>query len=386
MKVLWDLSYVSSNFFGGVELYSGDAIAGFKENGDLAQYTFLVRESAKDALMQLTDGQAKYILIKNSCLIDWIAKRGGHIGSFVAKCFYSGHCVRRILPKICKDYDAFIQPYGRVQNARVTCMPVVLVIHDILFYHTGRPGSIYYNWNDWWMKHIPGNTKRIVTISEFVKRDILKAYPQISQPIEVIPNAVDVVTEHFSHRLLPEPYIFSASVFLPHKNQITLLRAYAKIADKIEHKLVFLGRQEKGMEQIQDFVERNNLKNRVVFYTSVSEMERNSLYHYADLFVTTSKNEGFGRTPVEAAIFKIPVISTKVTSLEEVTLGLLNYYDPPTDVDALADKIIAVLSNPPSQQQLQDISMQLTNAYTKRQISRKWETCLEHTISENTNR
>ena len=42
-------------------------------------------------------------------------------------------------------------------------------------------------------------------------------------------------------------------------------------------------------------------------------------------------------TPIEAMAAECPVISSKETSLYEVTQGLVNYYEPATDADRLAD-------------------------------------------------
>lgn len=59
-------------------------------------------------------------------------------------------------------------------------------------------------------------------------------------------------------------------------------------------------------------------------------------YQFADLFIHPSLLEGFGYPPIEAAIHKTPVLTTKETALYESTMGILNYYEPATDSQALA--------------------------------------------------
>lgn len=63
----------------------------------------------------------------------------------------------------------------------------------------------------------------------------------------------------------------------------------------------------------------------------------------ARIFVNTSRFEGFGRTPIEAAMHGVPVLTSRETSLGEVTQDLLEYYDPADNVDKLAEKIKLIL-------------------------------------------
>jgi glycosyltransferase involved in cell wall biosynthesis len=79
--------------------------------------------------------------------------------------------------------------------------------------------------------------------------------------------------------------------------------------------------------------------------------------------VTTSLCEGFGYTPIEAAIYKCPVISTIQDSLPDVTEGLVNYYYPALDENALADKMIEVFAHYPSTETLEAISEHFKEIY-----------------------
>jgi glycosyltransferase involved in cell wall biosynthesis len=75
-------------------------------------------------------------------------------------------------------------------------------------------------------------------------------------------------------------------------------------------------------------------------------------YENIKMFIPSSLYEGFGYTPIEAAMCGCPVISSIQEALPDSTQGLLNYYHPAMDADVLANKILAVLENPPAQETL----------------------------------
>lgn len=87
-------------------------------------------------------------------------------------------------------------------------------------------------------------TKYMVTISEYSKKRLMEINPDYKGTIYVIPNSIEKLKR--SNMNVEEiiktdsPYIFSVNSFLKHKNQITLVKAFDRIKEKIPHKLVFL--------------------------------------------------------------------------------------------------------------------------------------------------
>ena len=97
--------------------------------------------------------------------------------------------------------------------------------------------------------------------------------------------------------------------------------------------------------------------------SGISDEDVVSLYQHAKLFVTPSTIEGFGQTPIEAAIYRCPVISSMETALLESTLGLLNYYEPVYSAENLAKKMVEVISNPISKEKMMEISDRFKKEY-----------------------
>ena len=92
--------------------------------------------------------------------------------------------------------------------------------------------------------------------------------------------------------------------------------------------------------------------------------------------------EGFGRTPVEAALCEVPVISTKETSLPEATMNMVYYYEPPTDENALASRILDVLQNKPTKVQLKKIANKLEVEYNEKKIIEKYINLIKQILKE----
>ncbi|HAZ95763.1 MAG TPA: glycosyl transferase group 1, partial [Treponema sp.] len=155
------------------------------------------------------------------------------------------------------------------------------------------------------------------------------------------------------------------NAYIEKKNPMTLLKAFNLIKDKTDLNLVFCGgyREDSIWNGMQEYMQANQISSRVKLLFRVKDEERNWLLANAALFVTPSLFEGFGRTPVEAAICKIPVISTKETSLFEATQGLCNYVENATDEKELAELMLNIIENPQEEKQLEEIAKKLACIY-----------------------
>ena len=120
---------------------------------------------------------------------------------------------------------------------------------------------------------------------------------------------------------------------------------------------------------LQSVVSKLKMVNRVVFDTSNrSEEEMRWLYAHADMFVSPSLKEGFGWTPIEAAILKTPVLISDIDVLKETTCGKMPTFDP-YSVEDLANKMLSILECPPSIEEREALSAFYQERYSlKRQI------------------
>lgn len=222
----------------------------------------------------------------------------------------------------------------------------------------------------------------VTTLSSFVKNEIEDTFDiSDKNKIVAIPCAVSKLekTEKKASDILKDeiPYIFSINSFYNYKNQITLVKAFNIIKDKISCNLVLVGRPEldsplSNYNAVIEYINSNNLNDRIKVLSNISDEERNTLFYNTSLFVSNSLFEGFGRTPVEAAMCSVPVITTRETSLPEVTLELVNYYNSPEDENELAHLILKVLNNSDYKEELNNISGSLISNYDVVNIAKKY--------------
>lgn len=265
-------------------------------------------------------------------------------------------------------FDLIWFPYSIPENYVHTRIPEVLTIHDLYRLHKDNNPEIYSQMID--EKH-----NQIVTISDFTKNDILNSLGY-KKDIPVIPNSISFdISETSPVESIKNPFILDINAYIDKKNTTTLLKSFMKIKDSItDIDLVCCGgyKDESYFNILKSFIDDNNISDRVHLTYQIPENQRNWLLQNAKLFVTPSLYEGFGRTPVEAAVCKIPVISTKETSLYEATMGLVHYYENSTDSDELALLIEKVLKSPDSKESLEEISDTLKSQYNSLNCAKKY--------------
>ena len=221
--------------------------------------------------------------------------------------------------------------------------------HDIQFKFYPEYFSSLKRWYlDKGYAHSLSKADGIIAISDYVKNTLEKHYQsECGYKIRLLYEPVDFeMGDEAVYRPASLPYILSASSILKHKNMFTLVKAFELIADEIPHQLIIVGCKGNGMKIINEHIKRSKVEKRILFTDYLEDTQYNWLFNHADLYVTTSLYEGFGRTPLEAMARGIRTIASKETCLPEVTMGLAEYYEPAMDEKKLAEKILEVLEKP----------------------------------------
>src|SRR3989344_2961278 len=148
----------------------------------------------------------------------------------------------------------------------------------------------------------------ILTISEATKRDVIERYDRKPEEIMVTKPAVDLA--HFQPAGLSgrERTILFVGTRDRRKNIGALLRAFARIAGEIPHRVTIAGKAALKRDGAEAEARRLSIADRVTFLEFVPYDNLPALYRSAELFVWPSAYEGWGFPPQEAMACGTPVI------------------------------------------------------------------------------
>jgi glycosyltransferase involved in cell wall biosynthesis len=205
--------------------------------------------------------------------------------------------------------------------------------------------------------------RKIITVSEFSKKEIMKFYGIPDEKIVVTYHGVDPVYQpcQDSNALaeLREKYgtakdfILYVGKIYARKNLTRLVRAFATLKrdTALPHQLVFVGNQTWLSDEILTAVRELGRENEILLVGEVPLADVPLFYSAASLFVFPSLCEGYGLPPLEAMACGTPVVASNATSIPEVVGDAAVLVDP-YDERALAKAMFDVLSQPGLSQQL----------------------------------
>jgi glycosyltransferase involved in cell wall biosynthesis len=201
--------------------------------------------------------------------------------------------------------------------------------------------------------------KRVITISESSKSDIIEEYHVKSGKVAVVYPGIKPITTLTPHvypmQELTYTYKISKNFLLyvgtlqPRKNIARLIEAFSHVLkdEKIANsdlELVIVGKKGWLYEEILAAPEKFEIKDRVKFLDFVPDSDLKEMYRQAACFILPSLYEGFGLPVLEAMQYGCPVITSNVSSLPEAG-GDAALYVNPEDVEDIAKKIKKVISD-----------------------------------------
>src|SRR5689334_13914286 len=229
-------------------------------------------------------------------------------------------------------------------TAPLACpLPIVVSVHDVSFlehpeYFT-RDRAMQLQFT---VRRTVYRAARILTGSEFSKASILKVYGDLDEDkVVVVPNAAAsefrpipretaaaVVRERFR---IQAPFVLSVGDLQPRKNQIGLIRAFARLVrayPQLKQNLVLAGKETWFADQVHRAARESGVADRIQFCGFVSDSDLLQLYNACDLFVFPSFYEGFGLPALEAMACGRAVACSHTSSLPEVVDGAAILFDP----------------------------------------------------------
>ncbi|MEE4409334.1 MULTISPECIES: glycosyltransferase family 4 protein [unclassified Serratia (in: enterobacteria)] len=193
------------------------------------------------------------------------------------------------------------------------------------------------------------NSKMLLTVSEFSKKELHEAYGYPLDDIHVIYNAAgSIFCPKKNEALARDPYLLAVSSPNYHKNFHGLITAFNQWENRDKVKLKIIGAANANFNNVTPSLAATE---NVEFTGRVSDEQLIELYSNALAFVFPSFYEGFGIPPLEAQACGCPVISSNSASLPEV-LGDSALYFSPDNTNDIAACISRITSDDALRQQL----------------------------------
>jgi UDP-glucose:(heptosyl)LPS alpha-1,3-glucosyltransferase len=200
----------------------------------------------------------------------------------------------------------------------------------------------------------PKSNRRVVAVSEGVRREIAIHYGKPIDEITVVHNGVDLERFHPGNRALHRKEI-REQLHLTSEDFVVLfvggdwwrkglqfaIRALALI-DLNRLKLLIVGdwRRDEYVELAKDL----KISERVIFAGKSTEVQK--YYAASDIFLLPSFYEAFSLGTLEAAASGLPLLVTKINGTEELVQEGYNGYFISRDPSEIAEKIKLLMSDP----------------------------------------
>lgn len=352
-----------------MDFYATRLIKGFKEYSNFG-ITALVRRGSEEYVDYLTGFHVDKIVVD----INYKITLRQHLNRMLG-----------LLPSSLKkelrsrSIDLVLSPYHfRCRFFFSRLYRQFAIVHDLTPYYIHKNSMGHFHYFAWRIYHklLIRRVSNYISISEGTRKELkyreridsIVIYNSIPFDFSVKEQPVDSVKE--------KRYILDVNRFIRYKNAETLILSFYQIKETIPHLLYLKGnRQHKeDYDYLKSLVEKLKLTDRVILDDSYrTKEEMRYLYRHADLFVSPSLKEGFGWTPIEAAILETPVLISNIDVHLEVSCNKLPTFNPHSAKE-LAEMIHDILKNPPKKEEREKLAMFYLRKYSlKNQIDKMVE-------------
>lgn len=182
----------------------------------------------------------------------------------------------------------------------------------------------------------------IVTISDFVRREILRNYGQYCSASKVVAipcGAPDWKLPADYDRAQRKDFLFFAGNLEPRKNLINLIKALEILHERgLDIPLHLAGPPGWKNKALFGEIERSPVRGNIRLLGFLSEEQLKAEYLTCRALVYPSLYEGFGLPVLEALTLDCPVLTSKGTVMEEIAGKCALYFDP-LKPEQIAEKI-----------------------------------------------
>lgn len=256
----------------------------------------------------------------------------------------------------------------------------VNTIHDIGFARMGESYPPFKRWYlEWSTRRALRRATKILTISEFTKKELAECYPDGKREgIVVTPLALpraNLAAPDKSFAIPAGRYFIFIGRLIQKKNIIRLIEAFRMVRGRAGYedvKLALVG----PVEDIPPRAYFESLSERgtsILQYPWLAPEKVSALLHGSSALVFPSLYEGFGMPILEGFAAGVPVITSKGGATEEVAAGAALLVDPHNTAD-IADAMEWILEDMPLRDNLVALGHERLKDFSWDQCARlTWE-------------
>ncbi len=223
----------------------------------------------------------------------------------------------------------------------------IITVHDAAVYQV--PDAYNWRFRLWYkvmVNWIVRRSKSCFVVSEFAKSECMQFFGAKSKNICVctegwqhLDRIQQISDAEVSELVDSKPFVLAVSSPTPNKNFSLVVDAMQRMGQTSFNFVVA------GSVNPSIFASAQELPGNSKYLGYVSDEQLKGLYRNALCFVFPSRYEGFGIPPLEAMSLGCPVVASDIPPVKEVCGEAATYFDP-TDADQLAQKLVAITSDP----------------------------------------
>ncbi len=311
--------------------------------------------------LEAVDGENQYVIFLRKENFDEYQPLNANFRKVLADYPWYSFSEQFFFPRLLEKHALDLMHFPHFNVPILYRRKFVLTIHDLILIHfptlhgtTLSPlwYKIKYAAYKLTIRSAAKRASKIITVSEFTKKDILAEYPEAAGKISVTYEACDnlcrisggnpqLILEKYG---IIKPYLLYVGNAYPHKNLERLVDAYERVlAAYPQMQLALVGKADFFYARLRERIAEKNIQG-VHFCGFVSDQDLDGLYHYASAYVFPSLYEGFGLPPLEAMAKGAVVVSSDHLCMREILGDAAQYVDANSS-EKITEGIIKVLGD-----------------------------------------
>ena len=280
---------------------------------------------------------------------------------------------QRVLPKLVASAGADVL-FSPAYTCPLWCrVPIVLVIHDVSF--AAHPE--WFSWREGFRRRTltrlgARRAARVITESDFSKREIVRLLGIASSDIDVIYLGASSLTQATAAERMPI-VLYVGSLF-SRRHIPELIEGFGRLAARVpEARLEIVGDNRTTPRiDMDQLIAASGVSELVHWRSYVSDADLAALYATASAFVFLSDYEGFGLTPIEAIAARVPIVVLDTEISREIYGPAAEYVQRP-DPDLIANSLERVLTSEAERTRLIEAGTLQVERYS-------WRECAQRTL------